>query len=301
MELMICKGLFIVICALKFRGSETYTKCLKPDTGKRTFGTSCSDDTQCLTEYCRHTTCSCPDGSVLDSQTGFCVKTTGDTTITAKNGDCGYIVSTGDISYNTVVQWNISGDTDTYVTLVILEVNMNTLYCSSNYVEVLEGTTTLGSALCRSNDYTAKYQASKSNRLTVNYRGTTKGYTGFRAVFFIRNNSAVLTEQTGYIASPGYPLNYKTYSQYTWLITARPGQVITLSTSGSIVSTSDYVYIYDGQYRVDVSLLKNYTVPWPMQSVTSRSNYMLVVFSTSYSWYSSLSYYGFSGSYQVYG
>uniref|UniRef100_A0A2C9KNS2 CUB domain-containing protein n=1 Tax=Biomphalaria glabrata TaxID=6526 RepID=A0A2C9KNS2_BIOGL len=132
------------------------------------------------------------------------------------------------MSFNTVVQWNISGDTDTYVTLVILEVNMNTLYCSSNYVEVLEGTMTLRSALCRSYDYTAKYQASKSNRLTVNYRGTTKGYTGFRAVFFIRNNSAVLTEPTGYIASPGYPLNYKIYSQYTWLITARPGQVITL-------------------------------------------------------------------------
>ncbi|KAI8792422.1 deleted in malignant brain tumors 1 protein [Biomphalaria glabrata] len=299
MELKMGTLLYIVLCVLKFKVSETHTKCFTQETGKKMYGNSCSDNTQCLTEYCGYTTCSCPFGSVLDSKTGFCVRSTGDNMIMASNGDCGYIVSTREVYLNTVVQWDIIGDTDTYVTLVILEVNMNTFYCSSNYVEVLEGSTMLRGPLCTSNDYTAKYQASKSSRLTIKYRGTYGGDQGFRAVYFIRNNSAVLTEPTGYIASPGYPLNYKGNSKYSWLITARPGQVITLSTTGSTQYLYDYVYIYDGQY--EFNRLKSHTGQWSMQSVTSTSNYMLVVLSTTYSWSSSSSNYSFSGSYQVYG
>ncbi|KAI8792423.1 prion-(Q/N-rich) domain-bearing protein 25, partial [Biomphalaria glabrata] len=273
------------------RLSEAYTNCLKPDAGKAAYGSSCSDSSQCLTEYCFNSTCSCPDNSFLDSKSGLCAQKSGD--IQAKNGDCGYIISTN-IPFISLVQWNINGEYGTYVTLVILEVNMDPSWCSYSYLEVYEGSLSLRSSICALNDSTAKYQASKSNSLTVKYRGTTEGYKGFRAVYYIRNYAAVLTEPTGYISSPGYPVSYDIYSQYSWLITAKPGQIITLSSDGFIYN-DDYVKVYNGQNEYS-SQLRNFTSQWSNQSVTSTSNSVFVKFTTSYVW----TYTGFSASYQVY-
>ncbi|XP_055889796.1 uncharacterized protein LOC106073844 [Biomphalaria glabrata] len=289
-EIQFC--VYVVYVIVWFRVSETYTNCLTLTTGKLQYGYTCIKSSECQTEYCINAACSCPDVSLLDEETGLCARKSGH--IIARNEECGYIVSTGDIPFGALRQWNITGEPETYVTLVILEVNMNPYTCDNNYVEVTEDSRIKGRALCTTGDFTAKYHASISNNITVNYRGTTAGYKGFRAVYFIRNNSAVLTEPTGYISSQGYPMDFGYYREYTMLITAKPGQLIRLSPAGSTSFGNAYVHVYDGQYT-NMTELKNLTDQCTLKSYTSTSNYMLVKFTLSF--FSQ----GFSGSYKIYG
>ncbi|KAI8792443.1 deleted in malignant brain tumors 1 protein, partial [Biomphalaria glabrata] len=284
-EIQFC--VFVVYVIVWFRVSETYTNCLKLATGKLHYGYTCIQSSECQTEYCINAACSCPDVSFLDEETGLCARKSGH--IFARNEECGYIVSTGDIPFGTLRQWNITGEPETYVTLVILEFSN----CNNNYVDVIEDSRIKSRTQCTTGDFTDKYHASKSNHITVNYRGTTAGDKGFRAIYFIRNNSAVLTEPTGYIASPGYPTDYGGYREYTLLIRAKQGQLIRLSPVGSTSFGNAYVHVYDGQYT-NMTVLNNLTDQCTLKYYTSTSNYMLVKFTLSF--FSQ----GFSGSYKIF-
>ncbi|KAK0052639.1 deleted in malignant brain tumors 1 protein [Biomphalaria pfeifferi] len=228
--------------------TSAYTKCIKPETGKTKYGNSCTSNSQCLTDFCSNSKCSCPEDSFIDAESGLCVKDRGD--IEGNQGECGYIISPSGIGFGDSVSWTINGAAGTYITLVLLDIDMDSSSCAKNYLMIVEGSTSLLNKICYANNKTTAYFASKSAQLTVSYGAVSGDYRGFRAVYYIRSESSDLIETAGYIASPGYPVSYNEKASYVWVITALSGNTITLSVQGNTEENYDFVNLYDGSNRI---------------------------------------------------
>ncbi|XP_055889588.1 uncharacterized protein LOC106073034 isoform X2 [Biomphalaria glabrata] len=276
--------------------TQAYTRCTKPDTRKTAYRYSCTQSSQCLTEYCDPYLglCSCPSGSFIDSISGLCVQNSG--SIHTLAGECGYLTSPSSVSTGSLVTWSIRGENGTYTTIIVLEINMNPTSCSTNYLEILENSSTLLSKTCDGSYNMPRFHASKSNNtLTVSYRKASSGYRGFRAIYYTRRDYSELNETMGYIVSPGYPVSYTTRLNNTWLIATEPGHIIKTTFLVDTENTRDYVRVYDGRYLFS-STLTTLTGSVSLRTVTSTANYMLIQFTTDYS----VNRAGFRATYEVY-
>ncbi|KAI8792268.1 prion-(Q/N-rich) domain-bearing protein 25 [Biomphalaria glabrata] len=211
-------------------------------------------------------------------------------------GECGYLASPSSVSTGSLVTWSIRGENGTYTTIIVLEINMNPTSCSTNYLEILENSSTLLSKTCDGSYNMPRFHASKSNNtLTVSYRKASSGYRGFRAIYYTRRDYSELNETMGYIVSPGYPVSYTTRLNNTWLIATEPGHIIKTTFLVDTENTRDYVRVYDGRYLFS-STLTTLTGSVSLRTVTSTANYMLIQFTTDYS----VNRAGFRATYEVY-
>uniref|UniRef100_A0A2C9L6M9 CUB domain-containing protein n=1 Tax=Biomphalaria glabrata TaxID=6526 RepID=A0A2C9L6M9_BIOGL len=192
---------------------------------------------------------------------------------------CGLIAG----QYNYFTSWTISGPYSTYITLVVLRMQMSSYYCVENYVQVIESGNILLDKTCSTNgvtsDFIPRYMASSlSYSLSVNYLGTSSTGRGFEAVYYARGQHSVLTDDFGYIASPGYPRSYPNNANYTWLIASNHGYRINLSISVTSEGSDDQVKVYDGQYLSSLLLYTLYGTS--SQNIRSTSNFMLIQFTS---------------------
>ncbi|XP_055887349.1 uncharacterized protein LOC106051286 isoform X2 [Biomphalaria glabrata] len=274
---------FIIISILMIKHSDAYTKCNNPDSTKTAYGASCTSNSQCLTEYCNPNSriCSCPIDSFKDTLSGLCVRNSGP--IFSSAGECGVLASPSSVSQGTLVTWWIYGEPRTYITIVVLEIDMySTASCSTNYLEILEGSKILLQKTCNRLNSTSGYYASKSNSLTVSYRKASSTYKGFRAIYYTRSMSSELSETFGYIVSPGYPVDYNNYLNYTWLISAEKGHLISLTFDVDIESNYDYVRVFTGRY-LSFPPFATHSGSTSLQYVISTANNILLQFSTDVS------------------
>uniref|UniRef100_A0A2C9KFS1 CUB domain-containing protein n=1 Tax=Biomphalaria glabrata TaxID=6526 RepID=A0A2C9KFS1_BIOGL len=285
---------FIILSIFTIKHSDGYTRCINPDSTKTAYGASCTSNSQCLTEYCNSNSriCSCPFDSFKDTISGLCVKNSGP--IFSPAGECGVLASPSSVSQGTLVTWRIYGEPRTYITIVVMVVDMySTASCSTNYLEILEGSVSLLPKTCYPSNST-RYYASKSNSLTVSYLKASSTYTGFRAIYYTRSMSSELSETFGYIVSPGYPLDYNNNLNYTWLISAEKGHLINFSFRVDTEMNFDYLRVFDGIYYSSPSLI---TISGSVSQryVISTANYMLIQFTTDHS----ISRTGFGATYEV--
>ncbi|XP_055889532.1 prion-like-(Q/N-rich) domain-bearing protein 25 isoform X2 [Biomphalaria glabrata] len=286
--------LILSICTLKYL--DAYTRCNTPDYTKKAYGQSCTTNSQCVTEYCNPDTktCNCHSDSFIDSTSGLCVKNGGP--IFSSAGECGYLVSPSSVSPGSLVNWSIYGEPRTYITIVVVEVDMyQSTGCGTNYLEILEGSTHLLYKTCDRMNSTKRFLASKSNNLTVLYQKASSSYRGFRAIYYTRSTASELNERSGYIVSPGYPVSYNEILNNTWLISAEPGNII--RTTFLLVDTEtccDHVRVYDGRYFHSTSLT-NISGSVSLRTSTSTANYLLIQFITD----GSVSHTGFTATYEV--
>ncbi|KAK0052644.1 deleted in malignant brain tumors 1 protein-like isoform X1 [Biomphalaria pfeifferi] len=200
---------------------------------------------------------------------------------------------------NHLTSWTISGPYLTYITLVVLRMQMSSYYCGENYVQVIESGNILLDKTCSTNgvtsDFIPRYMASSlSHSLSVNYLGTSSTGRGFEAVYYARGQHTVLTDDFGYIASPGYPQSYPNNANYTWLIASNSGNKINLSISVTSEGSYDQVKVYDGQYLSSLLLYSLYGTS--SQNIRSTSNFMLIQFTSDGS---NNDYKGFSAMYST--
>ncbi|XP_055889106.1 uncharacterized protein LOC106075060 isoform X2 [Biomphalaria glabrata] len=286
---------FIFINVVLIRVSWSYTKCIKPETGKTKYGNSCTSNSQCLTEYCSNSKCSCPQDSFLDAEIGMCAKKEGN--IKGQKGECGYIVSPRETGSSHSVEWNIEGQPGTYITLALLYMDVDTKSCVSKFLRIIDGSTVLFDQTCYRNIKTFEIYASHSSTLSIFYGGfASDEYKGFRGVYYIRDSFSILSETFGFFASPGYPISYKNNFNYTWRISASQERNISVSVVGKTENKFDFVHLYEGEGS-SLTLKKTFTDTWTLESVSSITNTMMVQFTSD----GSSVYSGFCGTYQVYG
>ncbi|KAK0052641.1 deleted in malignant brain tumors 1 protein [Biomphalaria pfeifferi] len=283
---------FIFINVVLIRVSWSYTKCIKPETGKTKYGNSCTSNSQCLTEYCNNSKCSCPQDSFLDAESGMCAKKEGNI-----KGQCGYIVSPRETGSSHSLQWNIEGQPGTYVTFALLYIDDNTKSCASKFLRIFDGSTILFDQKCYRKIKTYEIFASRSSTLSISYGGfASDEYKGFRGVYYIRDSFSILSETFGFFASPGYPISYTNKLNYTWHISASQARNISVSVEGKTEINFDFVRLYEGEGS-GLTLRKTFTDTWTLESVSSITNSMMVQFTSD----GSNVYSGFCGTYQVYG
>ncbi|KAK0052642.1 prion-like-(Q/N-rich) domain-bearing protein 25 [Biomphalaria pfeifferi] len=285
---------FIFLCFCTIKHSDAYTRCTVPDTTKAAYGQSCNYNSDCLTDYCNSSKkCSCSLYKFVDLVSGFCVEGTGN--VYTSYTYCGYLASPSSISTGNLATWTISGASGTYITMVVLDIDMNPTICSTNYLEILEGSTYLLNKTCDASNSTLRFHASKSNSLKVSYRKPASAYRGFRAIYYTRSRSSELSEAIGYIVSPGYPVSYNEQVNYTWLISTSPGRIINTTFLVDTELCCDYVRVYDGRDVYSTSLA-NISGSLSLRSVRSSANYMLIQFTSN----SNISRTGFIATYEVF-
>uniref|UniRef100_A0A2C9LF80 CUB domain-containing protein n=1 Tax=Biomphalaria glabrata TaxID=6526 RepID=A0A2C9LF80_BIOGL len=145
---------------------------------------------------------------------------------TSYPGECGYLVSPSSMATGSLDSWIINGASGTYITIVVLEIDMDSTSCSTNYLEISEAYRNLLNKTCVRSDSTLRFHASISSRLTVFYRKASIAYRGFRAIYYTRSWYSELYESKGYIVSPGYPASYEDHMNRTWLISVASGRII---------------------------------------------------------------------------
>ncbi|KAK0052643.1 prion-like-(Q/N-rich) domain-bearing protein 25, partial [Biomphalaria pfeifferi] len=209
--------------------------------------------------------------------------------------ECGYLVSPSSMTTGSLNYWTINGVSGTYVTIVVLDIDMDSTHCSTNYLEILEGSTHLLNKTCDRSDSTLRFHATNSSSLSVYYRKASSAYRGFRAIYYTRSLSSMLYESMGYIVSPGYPVSYNNYMNCTWLISAASGSIISATFLVDTESCCDYVRVYDGRDVYSRSLA-NFSGSLSLRSVRSSANYMFIQFKTD----GSVIRTGFRATYEVY-
>ncbi|XP_053305218.1 embryonic protein UVS.2-like [Spea bombifrons] len=126
--------------------------------------------------------------------------------------------------------------------------------CTSDYFKVYDGANTSSPVLldraCGAGQVPSLVSSASMMLLEfVSDRQTTA--TGFKATYSTVNCGSTLTSSSGVFSSPNYPLNYKIFSECTWVILAPVGFKVSLTMTDFNVERQrtcsyDYVLVFDG-------------------------------------------------------
>ncbi|KAH9492296.1 hypothetical protein Btru_024611 [Bulinus truncatus] len=271
--------------------------CSSESTNKLNYGAKCNGSSECRTGVCNFSRCSCSSSSFYDDYSTSCVPKCGSNLCSD-----GLIVSPADLyPQDSTCYWNINGSSGTYVTLVVGEIDMYSFDCSSNYLTVTDSNSyPLVNNVCYRNYIIPTVVASSDNYMRINYVSAYSRHRGFRGQFYIRDNFTSLSELSGYIASPGFPVEYPGSSNYTWLISGKPGNIVTLSILSAFTECRyDMVRVYDGP-SINSPLLVSLcdlTSESVAQDIISSTSQILINFITD----GSIQHTGFSAFYVTHG
>ncbi|KAH9492295.1 hypothetical protein Btru_024610 [Bulinus truncatus] len=268
--------------------------CSPESTNKLNYGAQCNGSSECRTGVCSWSRCSCSSNSFYDDYSTSCVPKCGSNLYSD-----GLIASPAYLySQDSTCYWDINGSFRTYVTLVVDDIDMYLFNCNSNYLTVTDSNNyMLVNKVCYRNYTTPNIVASSDYYMRINYVTSYSGYRGFRGKFYIRSYVTSLSELSGYIASPGFPVKYPNSSNYTWLISGKPGHVVTLSIlSIDTECTYDIVSVYDGP-SIHSPLLVSPCRSSVTRNITSSTSQMVINFRTD----GSVQYTGFSALYVTHG
>uniref|UniRef100_A0A2C9L0S9 CUB domain-containing protein n=1 Tax=Biomphalaria glabrata TaxID=6526 RepID=A0A2C9L0S9_BIOGL len=282
--------LFVVFNSAKVSVTGADNVCANNTTGKLEFGMDCTTNTQCTTDLCRYTRCSCPVGTSYDSCSAKC---------TPRNE---YMISSLDLPIGNHYDWTFIGPVGSYVTLVLYDVDFNTNNCQNNFIHVTSMYDTFLINFCAKNDTTVRYFASRNNVMGFTYRLTDSGYRGFRGMYFMQSNHNILTNSSGYIISPGFPNGCFDHLNITWHISAKAGHFVSLRLLEiNNPEMYDLVYVFDGPSILSKQIFNFTGTNFTRRNLTSTTNNMLIMFRSyiSYSGAGVLALYTIQG--QAYG
>ncbi|KAH9507985.1 hypothetical protein Btru_052513 [Bulinus truncatus] len=268
--------------------------CSPQSTEKLNYGAQCTTNSQCTTNVCRLSRCSCLSSSFYDDCSTSCAPKCG-----SNLSSDGLIVSPSYLyPQDSTCYWNINGSSGTYVTLVVDDIDMYPFNCNSNYLTVTDSNNyPLVNKVCYRNYTIPPVVASSSPYMRIGYVSAYSGYRGFRGKFYIRSYFTSLSELSGYIASPGFPVQYPRSSNYTWLISGKPGHIVTLSIlSLDTECRYDMVSVYDGP-NISSPLLVSLCSSPVTRDIKSSTSQMVINFRTD----DSQQYAGFSALYVTHG
>ncbi|KAK0064444.1 CUB and zona pellucida-like domain-containing protein 1 [Biomphalaria pfeifferi] len=233
-------------------------QCQSKVLGKKDYGKSCSYDSECETGICSNFKCSCHNLFFYDNCSQTCIKNCNNSLYYSESSNlaAGLIVSADSVNPpGTKCLWEIYGWPGSYLTLVIEIIDMNPHENVTNWVQVLSTRALLLDREDSLKRHFPRTLASESGNLRVYYSTTFSGYKGFRALYYIYNFNAALTNSSGYIISPGFPNFYEENRNFTWLISGKIGQVVTLRILNiSLHCPHDFVNMYDRNHIVDPPL-----------------------------------------------
>ncbi|KAI8792425.1 cubilin-like isoform X2 [Biomphalaria glabrata] len=254
MDWHILLGFSSMIATLSENYTAAQTAC-KSITSKKDFGSECNVSTDCITGICTNKTCTCQQNFFYDNCSQTCIKNCNNTLqyTASSNMVTGLIVSADAVNPpGTKCFWEISSWSGSYLTLIIDYIDMDPAKSDINWVNVLSSRAQLLIQYDSLKSNFIRTMSTESSWLRVYYSTTFSGYKGFRASYYIYDFNSVLTSPSGYIVSPGYPRLNPTDRRYTWLITGKSGQLVTLRFKSRVIDCpGDFLNIYDGIHTRD--------------------------------------------------
>ncbi|CAL1544203.1 unnamed protein product, partial [Lymnaea stagnalis] len=219
----------------------------------------------------------------------------------------GYIASPGyPLQYpaNSYFSWTIRGRLESFISFSISDMDIeNSPNCTYDSLKIYDGITGMQLAtFCNRSQTTINVVASTTHSMLIVFKtnGNVEG-KGFSGAYRILDYNSTITEpRAGYIASPGYPLQYPSNSYFSWTIRGRPGSFISLRLRNLTLEPHEncsfkYVQVYDGN-NSDARILTQMCPNKDDQRVfTSTGSSLYIAFRSA----SSIDKSGFLASYEI--
>ncbi|XP_020662303.3 cubilin [Pogona vitticeps] len=188
------------------------------------------------------------------------------------------------LSHDKICEWIISQPEGHVVILNFTDFRIrNVTNCALDYVEVRDGNSVNSPALGKYCGITVpSVIQSSQNYLYVKFSASSITNLGFLAEYksFDAACGGTLTESSGTIASPGYPVNYPHGIRCTWTISVQPGNLIHLTFTYfniefGYICSKDYLEIYDNSTMKKLGRYCGRSIP---PSITSSGNTVTLYF-----------------------